>query len=657
MGQSRIGIDIELPAAQIRAGVGLLDDLAVPVMGIGHIDCLVGTVGDLDCLNTVISDPVIDAGRQLLDIVGAGFQTGNGDLTGSRCRKRRTGNGFGAGRIGVHTKLPAGKIGAGIGCLLDVQAAGDLLIHRSDGNRMIGRVFVDGHSPLGCTAGAVACGEHGFSHLVGTEGQLAGLCIAVGIGGTDVEHIAGCLIHCLEFGTRQVITVGIFLVDLNKTSLIDDVIDLQMIPCAGAGALGTGIGHVLNGTDLRSAGVTNMDDEVIFTTVGTADIIEIVCAGINGCVGQVTVGIGEDNHVTGDQVRISSGGIGILGNTTSCGIGQVIQASGPAPYGCGGVAAIIHGGSLNGLMNMGGIDAFDVGQVVVDEVAYKGSTHQTICLELGNVRGLAADSRAIRHSFIAVQERAVIVIAYIGQDIGIRVIDVAGNILGNIQITVILQPLDIVAGVLQSTQDRIVVHVLRDSTHIRRNSNAVIICSKHGNSEGILAEHLAGIEVLNGNTVGILDAGVIGKVLFNGSRQFAAEGIKAKLVPFFQSHTVILSGLRPVLFGIFGRLCFSFGCFSGFRSFRRLRCFRTFCGFRNRRLRTTGRFGGRFRHYRFRRGLGALIRGRIDRRHESQHQNKYQQQRQQPLAFCFHVFIVLSKVDIEKGSSPKELKP
>ena len=371
-----------------------------------------------------------------------------------------------------------------------------------------------------------------------------------------------------------------------------------------------------------------MDDKVILTTVGAANIVEVIGTCIDGCVGKASIRLGEDDDIAGHQISIGSGCISVLGNAATCGIGQVVQTSGPAPHGCGGVATIVHGSGLDRIVDVGGINAFDVGQVVADEVGHEGRAHQTVLFELGNIGGLAGLGGAIRHSLVTVQERAVVVVTDIRQNIGIRVIDVTGDILSNIQITIILQPLDIVTGVLQSAQDCIVVHILRDSAHIRHSCDAIVVCSKHGHAEGVLAEHLTGVVVLNRNAIGILDTGIIRKIFLIGFRQHTAQIIEAELIPFLQTHSVILRGLRPVLIRfIFGSLsrsfrffCGSFGCIG-----RRLCGLTPRCCFRFCRISLPGRHGGCFRDCRFCRGLGSIIRGRVDRRHESQHQNKDQQ--------------------------------
>ena len=523
---------------------------------------------------------------------------------------------------------------------------------------MVWGILIQGLGPGGRTIRAVAGGIGGFGNHIGAEGQLTGLGIATGIGRTNVEGVASFLIDRLELGACQVIAVGVFLIDFNETSLIDDIIDIQMEESTGGGSLGAAaLAHILDGADLRTAGVTNVDNEVILTTVGAAGIVEIISAGINGCVGEAAVRLGENDNVTGHHVCISSGCIGILGNAASCLGSQVIEARIPGPNRCGGIAAAIHGGCLDGLMDVGRIDAFDIGQVVAHVVRHKGRTNEALLLELGDCRCSSGNGGTVSDCFIAVQKRAVIVISDIGQDIGRSVQNITGHILGNVQEAIILQPLDIETGVFQGTQNIAVVHFLGDGAHVCKRRDCIGVCREHGNAEGVFTEYFTGIVVLYGYTVGVLNAGIEGKVLFDGFGKLTAEGIKPKLIPFFQTHTVILRGLRPVLFRIFGRVSFRFGCFSYLRGFRRIRCFRTFRCFRNRRLRFAGRLRGCFRHSRFCRGLGAFIRGRIDRRHESQHQNKYQQQRQQPLAFCFHVFIVLSKVDIEKGPCSEEQKP
>ena len=58
--QVLIGIDIEFPAIQVCAGVGLLDDLTVAVVGVGdgYLSRFISV--DLDSLHAVIGDPVVD---------------------------------------------------------------------------------------------------------------------------------------------------------------------------------------------------------------------------------------------------------------------------------------------------------------------------------------------------------------------------------------------------------------------------------------------------------------------------------------------------------------------------------------------------------------------------------------------------------------------
>ena len=79
--QVLVGIDIEFPAIQVCAGVGLLDDLTVAVVGVGD-GYLGGFISvDLDSLHAVIGDPVVDVLGGFLDIVGTGHQIADGDLT------------------------------------------------------------------------------------------------------------------------------------------------------------------------------------------------------------------------------------------------------------------------------------------------------------------------------------------------------------------------------------------------------------------------------------------------------------------------------------------------------------------------------------------------------------------------------------------------
>ena len=265
-----------------------------------------------------------------------------------------------------------------------------------------------------------------------------------------------------------------------------------------------------------------MDNEVILTTVGAAGIVEIISAGINGCVGKASVRLGEDDNVTGHHVGISSSCIGILGNAAASFRCQIVEARIPGPNRCGGIAAAIHGGCLDGLMDVGRIDAFDIGQVVAHVVRHKGRTNQALLLELGDCRRSSGNGGTVSDSFITIQERAVIVIADIGQDIGSCVQNVTGHILGNIQIAVILQPLDIETGVFQGTQNIAVVHLLRNRAHICQNRDTSIPGCERSNTKRIPTQYFTGIVVLYGYTVGVLNAGIEGKVLFDGFGKLTA---------------------------------------------------------------------------------------------------------------------------------------
>ena len=388
---------------------------------------------------------------------------------------------------------------------------------------MIRRVLIQGLGPGGCTVRAVTSGIGSFCDYIGAKGQLTGLGIALHIRGSNVEGVASLLVNSLELCTGQVIAVGVFLVNFNETSLIDDIIDIQMEEGTGGRSLGAAaLAHILDGADLRTAGVTNVDNEVILTTVGTAGIVEIIGAGINGCVGKAAVRLGEDDNVTGHHVGISSGRIGILGNAAASFRCQIVEARIPGPDRCGGIAAAIHGSCLDGFMDVGGVDAFDIGQVVAHVVRHKGRTNKALLLELRDCRRSSGNGGTISDSFIAVQEGAVIVISDIGQDIGSCVQNVTGHILGNIQEAIILQPLDIETGVFQGTQNIAVVHLLRNRAHICQDRDTCIPGCERSNTKRILTQYFTGIVVLYGYTVGVLYAGIEGKVLFDGFGKLTA---------------------------------------------------------------------------------------------------------------------------------------
>ena len=155
----------------------------------------------------------------------------------------------------------------------------------------------------------------------------------------------------------------------------------------------------------------------------------------------------------------------------------------------------------------------------------------------------------------------------------------AGDVLGHIQIAVLLQPGDIEAGVRQRPENGVVIHLIGDLAHVCQGHDAIRIRLKDG----------AGVEIIYRLAVGVRIVRIQRIISFDGGRQLFSE-------------------LGPPLLIIV-----------------------TYCG------------RGDFRS--------------VDLREYTQQQHENKQQRDQPLPFFVHVIIILSKVDIEKGSSPKELKP
>ena len=182
-------------------------------------------------------------------------------------------------------------------------------------------------------------------------------------------------------------------------------------------------------------------------------------------MGKITVRIREDNHVTRNQICVCSCRVGVPGNATPRLIRKVLQAGFPRPHGSSGIRTVVHRGCLDGLMDMSRIHAFDVGQIVIDEVADEGTTNKALLTELRHVRGLAGNCGGVCHSFITVHEGRIIVISNTGQHIRCIGFQVARNILSDIQIAVIFQPLNVKSCIFQRPKNRIVVHLTRDCLH------------------------------------------------------------------------------------------------------------------------------------------------------------------------------------------------
>ena len=567
LGQGGVGIDVELPAAQIGAGVGLLDDLAVAILGVGDSDGCGAVALHLHGLDTVIRDPVVDTGAGFLDIVGSRLQTGDGDLTGCGSREGRAGNGFGTGRVRIHSEHPSAQALPGVRRFLDHQTAGDLLVDCVDRNDIVRGVLRQGHSPFRRAAGLIARGEHRLGHHIGTQGQLAGLGIAVDIGGADVIGIPCRLIHGLELGPGQLSAIGILFVDLNEAGLIHGIVDLQMVPGHGSRGLGAGVGHVLHGTDLRTTGITHMDDEVVLAPVGAAGGIHVVGTGVNGDmhIGAIPL---EYDHVTGHQILICLAGTGILGNAGSCLGSQGIQGCPPGGNRSQIVCIAFCTNFLDLVINGAGINSFNVRKIVAQVVGDERSANHAVALEVADLGSPARYGAGVSNGFVTIGTGSAAVVANVRQDRGGVGLQAGGDVVGDIEVSLILQPLDIIAGVFQGPEDRIVIHLLRDFGHIRHRCHGV----------GIILQNPAGIEVVYGDTVGVRVVRVQRINTLDGFGQLGRQLRPAK---------------RIVRNGAIARR----------------------------------RFGDR---------LGPNIRGRKDRRHEAQHQNKYQQKRKQLLMVRFH---------------------
>ena len=288
---------------------------------------------------------------------------------------------------------------------------------------------------------------------------------------------------------------------------------------------------------------------------------------------------GKHDYITGDQILVGGAGAGVLGNTGTGLGGQRIQSSLPGIDRSQIIRITLRTDFLDLVIDGTGIHALDVGQVVTQEIGHEGGTDQTIAFKVTDLGSLAGDRAGILYGFITVGTSAGLVVANVRENMGCVGLQAAGDVLGHIQIAVLLQPGDIKAGVRQRPENGVVIHLIGDLAHVCQGHDAV----------GIRLKDRAGVEIVYRLAVGVRIVRIQRIISFDGGRQLFRE-------------------LGPPLLIIV-----------------------THCG------------RGDFRS--------------VDLREYTQQQHENKQQRDQPLPFFVHVIIILSKVDIEKGSSPKELKP
>ena len=400
-----------------------------------------------------------------------------------------------------------------------------------------------------------------------------------------------------------------------------------MVPGRGRGRFGAGADHVFHGADLRASGITHVDNIVIGTTVGAAGIVHGVRTGIDGDVGQRTAGVREHDQVTGDKVCVCGIRIRVPGHAAACGIRQIGQAGFPRPDAGGGVGAIVHGGGCHRVVNPCCVNSLDVGKVIAHIIGDEGSAHQSVGFKGRDVGSLTRDRAGICYGFIAVEKRGIIIVTDVRQHIRRIAGDVGGAILGNIQVSVILEVLDIVACILQCPENVVVVHLIRDQGHIRHERDPVGICF----------QQIVGEIIVHGQAVGKGPVRVIG--ILCDDRIWSDDEASIFLTIFHRriGRFRRLRGIRCIP-GIL-RFCFllRFGGGSCFlRRFGRSGCLLRFCRFRwvrcfgGNRLRCICRLG----HCGF---AAANVCCRHCLRGKPQDQNDGQQERKQPFAHLFQM--------------------
>ena len=299
--------------------------------------------------------------------------------------------------------MPA-RFGAAVGCCLD-DFGGTLsqLVDRIDGDGHIGRVLRQCHCPAGLAAGFIACREHRLRHHISAQRQLTGFGIAAGIGRTDDKGFLGGLIHSSEGGAAELFAVRVLLIDLNIAAG-RCLRQVNVVPRNGFGFLGARTAHGFHGVNLRASAVAHMDDEVTLTAVAAVGGVEVTCTGIDGNVLQRTLRC-KHNHITRNQVLVSLGFIGVLGDTASAFGSQGIQC--PLPGGDRGqvVEAAVAGVRTHFLglfIDRTCIYTFNVGQIITQVIGHEGSTHQAVGLEVGQLRRPSGHGAGIGNGFVTV---------------------------------------------------------------------------------------------------------------------------------------------------------------------------------------------------------------------------------------------------------------
>ena len=102
-----------------------------------------------------------------------------------------------------------------------------------------------------------------------------------------------------------------------------------------------------------------MDNEMLFTAVGATDIPHGIGTCVEGHVDKLT-DTGEYDDVTGNQICIALGFVGVLRDAAAWGVSEVRQTSFPAPYRGGRVACACCSGRLYRLMDVRRIVPFDI---------------------------------------------------------------------------------------------------------------------------------------------------------------------------------------------------------------------------------------------------------------------------------------------------------
>lgn len=213
--------------------------------------------------------------RQLSHRIFAGLQIINCDLTTV---------------LGFHGLIDAVTLNTETDTV-DLAVLGGLNDHARAGNFLIDCIdrddsFVclsDGYIPLGLSVRSVVRREHSFYDTVIAVGNAVKTRVTLAVGGTDFILLGGVSrVRCSKNSTGKVFTVGIFLVDLNRSVIIDKGRSYNLYDRFRIATFT----HSYDGRDFGASVIAYMGQK----------ILSVVVTGIQSDMGDITSRNGFENN-------------------------------------------------------------------------------------------------------------------------------------------------------------------------------------------------------------------------------------------------------------------------------------------------------------------------------------------------------------------------